>query len=406
MYSQYLAPQWENPGRPQFSSQESYFESTLRPQDAQGYSAAGLLLYRKTSAGGIEALVGVERPWNPLINDYDPLAWNILGGKRAAGKGKEWSPYATVVRNILDIAGAVEGMPSASDLKRMCQNAPAVWYPRGKYALYLSEVPPSQYDMLPERFVEGKAKGLVPAPQDEQRIGSDGRATTKWVKEIEELEWVPLADLLKPVGDTRKPVTNLVENICLVGGFRKFAAEGVLPSNAQPRPISDNNGNDKEDVKGGKNGKGKRNRGKGEDQGYNQKGGDPRKGGFSGGGYGAKGGNGGKGAKGDWSMKGKGSYWGYPTMAQHPSPMNAQEYSPEVQKQVLGERLYILVQSMVPTAAIAQKVTGMLLELPLPELMPVMEGGALTANGQHSELKTRVDEALEVLQCEGYRVER
>jgi len=395
MFPQYPPQQWEQPGRAQvYSSPEPYFESGLRPEDGQTFSAAGLMLYRTGATGAIEVLVGVERPWNSFINDYDPLAWNVLGGKRAAGKGKEWEPYATVVRSILDIAGAIEGVPSSSDIKRLCQSGPAMWYPRGKYALYLSQVTDEMrdaMDKLPERFLEGKAKGLVPAPQDEQRLGWNGQPTTKWVKEIDELEWVPIEDIIKPAGETRKPVTNLLENICLGDSFRKFAETGVLPSNAQPGAVSDNH-----DKKEGKNGEGNSDRGGGVGKsgakGFRQKGGDDRKGG----------GKGGKGQKGDWGKKGKGGYGAYSMSPQQPMQMSSQMYSPEVQRQVLGEQVYILVQPMVPTAAIAQKVTGMLLELPLPELLPVMESTSRSQKWEGSELKKRVDEALEVLQVEGY----
>nr|XP_029712028.1 polyadenylate-binding protein 1-like [Aedes albopictus] len=61
--------------------------------------------------------------------------------------------------------------------------------------------------------------------------------------------------------------------------------------------------------------------------------------------------------------------------------------SPDEQKQMLGERLYALIEPMYPT--IAGKITGMLLEVENSELIYLLE---------HSEpLKAMVDEAASVL---------
>merc|ERR1719343_728534 len=46
-----------------------------------------------------------------------------------------------------------------------------------------------------------------------------------------------------------------------------------------------------------------------------------------------------------------------------------EQNSMEMQRQMYGEQLYIMVQPLVPGAYIAQKITGMLLELPQNELM-------------------------------------
>merc|ERR1719238_1472943 len=81
----------------------------------------------------------------------------------------------------------------------------------------------------------------------------------------------------------------------------------------------------------------------------------------------------------------------------------AQMSQPEVQKQLIGEQLYVLVQAMTQTPVVAQKVTGMLLELPMPELLPLFNGFETGPDGtlhpvEGSELKARVEEALSVLQ--------
>merc|ERR1712115_742431 len=62
---------------------------------------------------------------------------------------------------------------------------------------------------------------------------------------------------------------------------------------------------------------------------------------------------------------------------------------PQEQKQMLGERLFPLIQSMYPE--LAGKITGMLLEIDNAELVHMLE---------HNEsLKGKVDEAVAVLQA-------
>merc|ERR1719158_802102 len=62
---------------------------------------------------------------------------------------------------------------------------------------------------------------------------------------------------------------------------------------------------------------------------------------------------------------------------------------PQEQKQMLGERLFPLIQSMYPD--LAGKITGMLLEIDNSELVHMLE---------HNEsLKGKVDEAVAVLQA-------
>lgn len=62
---------------------------------------------------------------------------------------------------------------------------------------------------------------------------------------------------------------------------------------------------------------------------------------------------------------------------------------PQEQKQMLGERLFPLIQCMYP--ALTGKITGMLLEIDNSELLHMLE---------HSEsLKAKVEEAVAVLQA-------
>lgn len=63
--------------------------------------------------------------------------------------------------------------------------------------------------------------------------------------------------------------------------------------------------------------------------------------------------------------------------------------APNEQKQMLGERLYPLIQSMHQSEA--GKITGMLLEIDNSELLHMLE--------HHESLKAKVDEAVAVLQA-------
>ena len=62
---------------------------------------------------------------------------------------------------------------------------------------------------------------------------------------------------------------------------------------------------------------------------------------------------------------------------------------PQEQKQMLGERLFPLIQAMHPT--LTGKITGMLLEIDNSELLHMLES--------LESLRSKVDEAVAVLQA-------
>lgn len=62
---------------------------------------------------------------------------------------------------------------------------------------------------------------------------------------------------------------------------------------------------------------------------------------------------------------------------------------PQEQKQMLGERLFPLIQTMYPS--LTGKITGMLLEIDNSELLHMLEHG--------ESLKAKVEEAVAVLQA-------
>jgi hypothetical protein len=65
----------------------------------------------------------------------------------------------------------------------------------------------------------------------------------------------------------------------------------------------------------------------------------------------------------------------------------------EVQKRQYGEQLFILVRSLEPNLELAQRITGMLLELPRGELLLNLSS--------REELSARVEEARQVLRQDG-----
>lgn len=363
-------------GPASWCSKDSYFDTALRKEDYQGYNSAGLLLYR-SGAEGIEVLLANEKPWNPLANDYDPLAWNPLGGKKTGGPSAEWSAPVTAARCLNEVFGSCEDAPGLEKLQDLCKTAPALWYPAGRFVLYVKEVTEEDGAVFSEataRFAAVKEKGLYPHTPEEQRTNAKGQPTQRWVKQIEELEWVPAKDLL--VAEPRKPLTDLLRNICLVGNFLEFLQGGTAPAPPEPKEDGDKG-------KGGKEGKGG---GKGAKEGKDGSGG--KKGGGK---------SKGKGDKGKGFGKAKGMpYASFAPIP--PPPMNPQMYPIEMQRQMLGEKLYMTVQPMVPSPMVAQKVTGMLLELPMPELVPLLGG----TEEDRSLLQQRVSEAMEVLEAEDF----
>jgi len=228
------------------------------------------------------------------------------------------------------------------------------------------EVTEDEMSDLPEKFLEARKQA---GPQSEYRVLPSG--VRKYVKQIEALGWVPAKDVLPESG---KEVTDLLRNVLNVGGFSDFIDGKLDPTTAWPEVAEGAGGVDI--------GKGGGKKGKDASKGYKGKGG---KGGKAMG-YGSVYAKGGK-AAGKGSMmayNGNGINMAYAPYMQKPE---------EVQRQMYGEQLYVLVQPLSPSPYLAQKITGMLLELPLNELI-------LNLTNQE-ELSRRVSEAVEVLKEDG-----
>lgn len=383
-------------------SQEGYVEKIPRYNDLKGYSAAGLLPWKKDSSGETLLLLSRERPWNSHTNDYDPVCWQIIGGKRQHDSRSqlevETSPHVTGIRIFSDTLGGVS-LPKREEFTALLQKGFCLWYPRGKYCLSIFEVTNDSgiSEDIVDQFKECREKN----PPELFPTGEKGKV--KWVKNIDGLEWVPAGDIL----EAKFELSDLLQNVTGIDGFHAFL-KGTLDLSAFGGSAA-LNGNDA----GGKNGdKGKgKDKGKGWDKGGKGswgKGGDVGwgKGQYKGG-YLQKGmpkGSYGKGYVPSYGNKGNAMVppsYGYQTfqgtamMYQQPPEANVQYH--EMQRQLIGEQLYVLVQPMAPTAFIAQKIAGMLLELPQSELLPLVQD----SYGTQAELKERVQEAIEILRKDG-----
>jgi len=244
----------------------------------------------------------------------------------------------------------------------------------GKFALVIVEVPGDSFSDLPENYAKMKQQS---GPQEEYQMLPMG--IKKWSKQIDEVKWVEASTLVSE--ESKAEVSDLFGNILEIGAFRDFLSGSSDPAKALPEggPVAPPPRREGEKGKGKKGGKG---------QGW--------KGGGKGGGCGPKGYG-----KGAMCAKGMGPAMmyagakggvGMPVM----SPMVYPSYdnnSAEMQRQMYGEQLYVLVQPMAPSPYLAQKITGMLLELPQNELL-------LNLTNQE-ELSRRVREALDVLREDG-----
>merc|ERR1719277_1541210 len=243
-------------------SSDGYLDRRLRPLDSEHYSAAGLLLYRKRD-GKVDLLLPKEKPWNSFTQAYDPVSWNVFGGKRVPRQEK--AVETTAVRCFLEACGQVDGAPDHDMLYGMMQSSFVVWYPMGKFALVLIEVSGENLDDFPEKFTSMKQQA---GPAKEFQILPMG--IKKWSKQIDEVAWVPATDLLN---ETETSVSDLLGSIAKIDSMKEFLDGTVDPAKTlpeggaiQPPPPRAENGGKGGKGKGwdkGGGGKGKGGKGKG-----------------------------------------------------------------------------------------------------------------------------------------------
>jgi len=363
-------------------SPDGYLDRRLRPLDAEHYSAAGLLPYRRKD-GAVELLLPKEKPWNSFTQDYDPLSWNLFGGKRIPRK--ERSVETTAVRSFLETVGQVDGAPDQEKLYSLMLKSFMAWYPTGKFALIIVEVPEGELDDFPMRYTAMKEQA---GPEQEYRILPQG--IKKWNKIIPEISWVAAETVLSE--SAKSEVSDLLGSMLQITAVREFCEGAADPDkDLPPAPPSRPEAGGGAETSKGSGGKG-------------------RGGAWKGGGAGKMSGKGNmfgmpKGCGAMMMMAGKGpmaqpmmfaSAKGMPMM----SPMLYPPFQPqiqqqpvEMQRQMYGEQLYVLVQPLAPSPYLAQKITGMLLELPHKELILNLTNT--------EELQRRVKEALDVLREDG-----
>eukprot|EP00927_Polykrikos_kofoidii_P063967 TRINITY_DN5889_c1_g1_i2.p1 TRINITY_DN5889_c1_g1~~TRINITY_DN5889_c1_g1_i2.p1 ORF type:complete len:452 (-),score=105.47 TRINITY_DN5889_c1_g1_i2:81-1328(-) len=406
-------------------SADAYLARRLRPLDAEHFSGAGLLPYRVTS-DGVEVLLPKERPWNSCTQAYDPMAWNVFGGKRLPRQERRIEVTAT--RSFIEAVMCIDDLPSTDELhKVIVTDSFVVWYPLGKFALIGVDVTNEGYDDMPEKYLAGK-------PRDgHQEFFINEQGIKKWLKNIETLEWLSAASLVsEPEGE----LSDLMQNFLKVRHFTEFLTGNFDPKEFPPEPTPEPSMPKRRyggGGGGGGGGKGYKAYGKGgvpmvmdNWQGGAGYGGCSSFGGCVGGGGGFNAMSYGSpmpqvnshilvsqraGCGGclpyfgsipqtvpmpDMQQQMQANVYYQPPTAVHDSPgppPPPAASSEETRRQIYGEQIYVMVQPLSPSPYLAQKITGMLLELPENELVLNLSDA--------DELKRRVNEAIEVLREDG-----
>mmetsp|Transcript_45164 Transcript_45164/g.112313 ORF Transcript_45164/g.112313 Transcript_45164/m.112313 type:complete len:541 (+) Transcript_45164:56-1678(+) len=151
-------------------SRDSYVAQELRECDAQGFMAAGALLWsRKGTAlrGRAHVLMAMEQRSTSL-----PPQLNFIGGKRDA---LSESARQTAAREVMEETGGL--ISQATRRAILAATGPVLWDSGGKYAAFVVEASAEDAN-VPQRL---KDRGGPPDPLDAS---------------LKEVRWVPLSDLL------------------------------------------------------------------------------------------------------------------------------------------------------------------------------------------------------------------
>ena len=117
----------------QKTSPRPYIDVQLRPQDSEGYAAAGVLPWTRTSDGQLEMLLA--REYRPVSRDTGGDKLNFLGGKRLK---REVNALTCAVDKATNEMGE-QLSPVTTTLMR--EGCPLVcWSSDSKYALFLFEL--------------------------------------------------------------------------------------------------------------------------------------------------------------------------------------------------------------------------------------------------------------------------
>ena len=149
------------------TSKDSYVEPKLRDCDAQGFMAAGVMLWIWDYNDGVNMLMALEQRkpgQRPLLN--------FIGGKRDA---LSESARETAAREAMEETGGLLSPPTRSAI--LNAHGPVLWDSGGKYVVFVVEAAAEDAN-LPRRLEE---RGGAPDPGDPSLI---------------KVGWLPLSDLL------------------------------------------------------------------------------------------------------------------------------------------------------------------------------------------------------------------
>ena len=148
-------------------SKDSYVEPELRKCDAQGFMAAGVLLWRWDHQDGVNILMAQERR-----TAGGPPLLGFIGGKRDA---LAESARQTAAREATEETGGLLSKHTRSAV--LTARGPVLWDSNGKYATFVVEAAATDAD-LSDRLSE---RGGLPDPWDLWLLG---------------VRWIALRDLL------------------------------------------------------------------------------------------------------------------------------------------------------------------------------------------------------------------
>jgi len=125
-------PQVQKPPRPKPKgpvSKFAYIEDELRPDDAKGFRASGIFAYRRDKSGEWAVLMGSDR-------SRSPVSLNLLGGRRETADRDD--ARVTASREFWEESGCVLPADTRDNMAKSLSRV--MWFPDGKYALYLYEM--------------------------------------------------------------------------------------------------------------------------------------------------------------------------------------------------------------------------------------------------------------------------
>jgi 8-oxo-dGTP pyrophosphatase MutT (NUDIX family) len=186
------------PSKPQHPcSPNDYIAASLLKEDADHFAAAGILVFDSKAPASIDLLLGRNSSKNEI---------EILGGKRDDGE----DVVTTAAREFDEETGGVLGDIKKDHSHRLllmtaCRESAVFWHARGRYALFL--IPAFKLRNLV--VFDPPADSL---PKRHRAFLQSGKAKSKSFafREMQEIMWLPFANLNLPHGQKSKEFTRSV----------------------------------------------------------------------------------------------------------------------------------------------------------------------------------------------------